>query len=105
MPARAQRFTDRCGATVLPDNRVMDGLARRFVPDNGCFALVGDPDPGKIRGLHPGRGHRLLTGVQNGLPDLFQIMFNPAGMRKILREFLLCARQNLHIRVEDKRAR
>lgn len=31
-------------ASVCPDNGVVEGLAGYVVPDDGCFALVGDSD-------------------------------------------------------------
>ena len=32
------------GSPVLPDDRAVDGLAGRALPEDNCLALVGDPD-------------------------------------------------------------
>ena len=44
---RAARRSGR-GAAVLPDERVVDGLAGLGVPGDDGLALVGDPDPGEV---------------------------------------------------------
>ena len=36
------------GSSALPNNGVVNGLARCSVPKNGCFALIGDADTGDI---------------------------------------------------------
>ena len=36
------------GATVLPDDRVVDKFARLAVPYDRCFALIGDADRGHV---------------------------------------------------------
>ena len=41
---------DHVGPRVLPDDRVVDGLAGVLVPDDRGLALVGDADGGEVRG-------------------------------------------------------
>ena len=43
-------FTIGGGAAALPDDRVVDGLAREAVPYERRLALVGDADGGDLRG-------------------------------------------------------
>ena len=53
-PALAlQRRATRRRAPVLPDNGVVQRLARRLVPDQRGFALVGDADGGDLAGIAP----------------------------------------------------
>ena len=37
------------GASILPDNRVVDRKTGFTIPDHGRFALIGDPDRGDFR--------------------------------------------------------
>ena len=79
-------LADIGSAAILPDNGIMDWCARGAVPDNGCFALVGDAD-GKRRGaaclciFHHGTGH-----IQRRVPYGFRVMFDPAILRENLRK-------------------
>ena len=77
------------GAAALPDDRVADGLAGLAVPDNDRLALVGDADRRDILGFGIGKAHRLARNGKLRLPDLVRVMLDPAGLREILREFLL----------------
>ena len=45
----AQFITDGGGTPVLPDDRVVDGLAGGAVPDHGGLALVGDANRSDVR--------------------------------------------------------
>ena len=49
-----QRVAHGRGAPALPDNREVDGLARRPVPDERGLALVGDADRGDVLAADPG---------------------------------------------------
>jgi hypothetical protein len=49
-PGLAKPVAGGGGASVLPDDRVMDGTARLAVPDDGGLALVRDPDRVDVEG-------------------------------------------------------
>ena len=83
-----QGLTAGGGASVLPDNGVIDGPARRPLPDNGGFPLVGDADSGDFE-LVTLFCQGLPANVQAALPERFRIMLDPAVLRIILLEFLL----------------
>ena len=52
----AELLAEIGGATVLPDDRIMDGIASFAIPDNRGLALVGDADGCDIcRGCTPAR--------------------------------------------------
>jgi hypothetical protein len=70
-------------ASVLPDDRSVQGLAGPAIPHHHGLALVGDAD----------RRHRLAELAdqlrERGLhcvPDLRGVVLDPAGTREVLRE-------------------
>jgi hypothetical protein len=63
-------------------------LPRVAVPDDDRLALVGDSDD---VGLHPARGNRLARGRERALENLFGVVLDPAGLRVVLRYFLVTA--------------
>ncbi len=100
-----QLCAKRRGATVLPDDGIVDRYSRRLVPDDDRLALVGDADcrdilRGQVRPLERG-----LAGRDDTRPDVFGVMLNPAGRRKMLREFLLANADRFHVAIEDDGAR
>ena len=78
-------------ATVLPDNRIVDRGACVLVPDNDSLALVGDADGGNFCGGDARLVDGPAAGRLRGAPQVARIVFNPAGLRKMLREFFLDA--------------
>ena len=77
------------------------GFAGIFIPDNGGFALVGDADGGDISGGESGFLQRLFAGGERGAPDFFRVMFDPAGLREKLLEFLLGGGNYLELVVKN----
>ncbi|MNS83769.1 hypothetical protein D3C72_1175710 [compost metagenome] len=72
-------------APVLPDNRPVQRLAGRGVPDDRGLPLVGDAHGGEA--IHAARlAHHLATGLQRRAPDLGRVMLDPARLRKVLRQ-------------------
>src|SRR5205807_653276 len=61
-------------APILPNDGPGDRPAAGAVPEDRCFALVGDTDRGYIAGVDPGGGQRLRDDVTHGLPNLFGIV-------------------------------
>ena len=97
-PACADFFAERSCSATLPD----DGIAERFTggaaPCDGGFALVGDADCGNIL-----RANIVYDGIQHiALNSKYfaRIMFDPATLRKVLREGLLVGCDGCEIFVE-----
>ena len=67
-------------ARVLPDNRVVHGLATFPVPDDRGFALVGDPDCGQIFGPQPARFHCFMDDILRAAPDFLRVVLNPSRL-------------------------
>ena len=90
----------RCAA-ALPDDGVVDGLARLPVPHNGGLALIRYADSGYILGLHSARrkdgGQRLKLAEKY----LHGVMFNPARSRINLIELLLRFGYDIALFVEN----
>ena len=76
-------------SAVLPDDRAMDWLAGRAVPDHRRLALVGDADSGDPRRIDAACSDRLADGRQHALPDLLRIMLDPARLRVMLAQLML----------------
>ena len=100
-----QLGTERLAAPVLPDDRVVDGLAGAAVPDHGGLALVGDADGLDVARGQPGLGDGLAGGGELRLPDFFRVVFYPAGLGVDLAELALRHRDNLSGIVEHDAAR
>ena len=87
-PLFAKGIRDVRRAAALPDDGVVDGLARRAIPKNRRLALVRDADrrdrAAKARFAQGLRGNGALA-----LPDLVRVVLDPAGLRKVLGEFAL----------------
>ncbi len=65
-----QPIDDLLGARVLPDDRVVDGLPGRPVPDDGGLTLVGDPDTHDIVAGDVGLGEGGPDDLLHVSPDL-----------------------------------
>src|SRR5947209_6245357 len=63
-------------AAVLPDDRAMDRLSCRAVPDDDCFALIGDADAGDTARIN--LTENLANDGQGVAPDLLRVMLYPA---------------------------
>ncbi len=71
-------------APVLPDQRGMQRLAGRALPQDGGFALVGHADGADVRCLQSGSGNGAARAVELALPDFLRVMFDPAWLGKML---------------------
>ena len=76
-------------AAVLPDDGVIDRLARFTIPDDGRLALVGDAHRRDISRPYLGLAKHFNGGAELRCENLERIMFHPSGLRVDLREFLL----------------
>jgi hypothetical protein len=85
----AEAVTDSGGATVLPHDGVVNGLAGLPIPDHRGFPLIGDADGVDVRGLEAGLGQDLRGDAELCRPDGRGIVLDPAGLGKDLGEFLL----------------
>ena len=84
-----QSGADIRGAAVLPDDGAVHRLAGGAVPHHGGLALVGDADRGDVFRFQPGLFQRVAAHHDGRGPDVLRLMLDPAGRRKMLREFLL----------------
>ena len=82
--------TDVGGATILPDDGAMNGLAGGAIPDHRRLALVGDANSCNVPGGEVSFFQRVAARRNGRIPDVLRIVLDPAGRRKMLRKFLLC---------------
>ena len=95
-----------CGGTaVLPDKRVVDGLAARAVPGDNRLTLVGDPDRVERRAVDLGVGQRVRSDSPGHVPDLGGIVLDPARAREVLGELAVGAPADLAARIEHEAGR
>jgi hypothetical protein len=86
------------GAAVLPDNGVVDRLARFAIPYHHCLALVSDADGGGLAAAET--FERLLGRATLRAPDGLGIVLDPAGLRKYLRKLFLRRRDHLPVEAD-----
>ena len=101
-PASRSSSQRRGGAAVLPDERVVQRLARRRVPADDGLALVGDPDRLELAGLQPRVLERLAGDRVRDLPDLRRVVLDPARLREVLGELAVAAADALPLQVEHE---
>lgn len=96
------------GAGVWPSNSARECLARVFVPDDSCLALVGNAHDLDTLARIPLLGlellHCLVDAFVYAVHDLVRILILPPGMVKELGELLSVPRLDLRILVEDHKA-
>ena len=78
--AFAQRGARGFGASVLPDDGFVDGLAGLAVPDHCRFALVGNADGVHLLRANAGFGQHIARRGQLGAPDFQRVVLHPAGL-------------------------
>ena len=71
----------------MPDDGVVDGLAREAVPHERRLALVGDADGDDLLGRDSARGERLAVALHLGGEDVARVVLDPARARIDLAEF------------------
>ena len=88
-PLLAKSVAELGRAAVLPDNSIIDRLARLGIPDNRRLTLVADADSSYVVAVDADLRDRL--GNDSGLrsPDLKRIVLDPSRTGKYLREFML----------------
>ena len=97
----AQAFAERCGATILPDDGIVQGEAAAAFPEEDGFALVGDADGGDVGRRQPCLGEGLDSNAELAAPDLATVMFDPSRLRKDLGKFPLRQGADLEVLIED----
>src|SRR5208283_985813 len=85
----AHLIADRSGASVLPDNRVEDRVARVAIPNHGRFALVCDADCCNIFVANGRAADGFGSDANLACPNLVCVMFHPAWLWEDLSEFFL----------------
>jgi len=96
-----QRAATVGGATALPDDGVMDGLARVAVPDDDGLALVGEGEGRDLAGLTLGARQHVEQHGALGLPENFGIVLDPAGVGIELGKLLLFGGMDLQFPVKQ----
>src|SRR4051794_5600044 len=81
---RARPTRGRGRGAVRPDGGGGRGVARRRVPDAARLALVGDPD--RVQLASAGVVERLARNRPRDLPDLGDVVLDPAGPWEVLLE-------------------
>ncbi|SPL96118.1 Basic proline-rich protein precursor [[Actinomadura] parvosata subsp. kistnae] len=94
VPGLAQAPAQGGGAAVLPDDRAAGRGERAPVPQDGGLALVGDAHAGRRPG---GVAQRRGARREGGLPDVLGVVLDPAGPRKMLREFFVALGDDLPV--------
>jgi hypothetical protein len=100
-----QRADDAVGARVLPDDRVVPGLAGLRVPDDRRLALVRDTDGGKIPGVEAGVAERASNDGVRALGNLARVVLDPSRPGHDLLVLELMSRDFGARRVEDHEPR
>src|SRR4030081_1712288 len=98
----AELLDDLVGASVLPDDRVVDRLACLAVPHHRGLALVGDADGRDVLSVYLREG--ALYDPLGPLPDLHRVVLYPTWLRIDLLMFLLRDGDDLAAVVEDHEA-
>src|SRR5437660_563882 len=107
---RAMAFTPKPlaeigGASVLPDDGVVDRLPGLAIPDNRGLTLVGDANGSRVAGLRSGLSKGLERHRNLRRRDLLRIVFDPSGLRKYLIEFPLSYRAHRSLLIEQESPR
>src|SRR5262249_52998021 len=88
LPARRRR------AAILPDNGVVDRNAGTSIPEQCCFALVGESDRCDMPPFGTQTPQYLTRCRQGRRPDDLWVMFHPARSGVYLLEGMLVERDN-----------
>jgi hypothetical protein len=91
------------GATVLPDNRIVDRLPGRSVPNQCGFALIGDADCDDVIWPKARLFNRCTACARGGRPQIGRVMLDPAGIGEMLRELFLRCGDDPHRTVKNDR--
>ncbi len=72
-----QFITNVHGLPTLPNDRIVHRFARKFIPNNRCFALVRDPDSCNLVRMHMILDQNFFEHLKLRLPNLLGIMLDP----------------------------
>ena|ERR1700722_19733561 len=101
MALAPQLLAEIGGATVLPDNRVVDRLTGFAIPHNSSLALIRDADRGQIGGTRSESAQSLERDRDLGGRYLLGIVFDPTRLRKNLVELPLRDRSDRALAVKQ----
>ena len=87
----------------MPNDSAMDRLSGRAVPNNCGLALICNADSGDICGRYAAITHDFAACCDGGCPEVLWFMFDPTGMGKMLRKFLLRDSLNAALTIEQYR--
>ena len=102
---RRELLADRRRPAVLPDDRAVDRTPRRALPDDRRLALIRDAETGELARRDAGVADRLARDLELRVPDVGRVVFDPAGLREVLRELALRRAADARPLVEDERPR
>src|SRR6185369_7062537 len=89
MPSCFETIAKLRGSPILPDDCVVDRLARLAIPNHGRLALIRDADAGYVAGGKVGLCEDGTSRLELGLPDFVGIVLDPARLREDLSKLLL----------------
>ena len=89
------------GSAALPDDGMVDRLAGLTIPHDNSFSLVCDADRRDVLIGGTDLLHSRTCDRKLRLPDFICVVFDPAGSREILCEFLLRHAADLSLLVEE----
>jgi len=101
VPVAPQAVAQRRRPPVLPDDGLVYGFSGLAVPQHRGLALIGNPDGGDILGRKSALGQGLLGDTDRIAPDVLGVVFDPAGLREMLRQLVLGRRRRLTVLIED----
>ena len=81
----------------------MNGLACAAIPDQRCFALIGNANRGDLMQANTTGGDRLSQRGEYGLPKILWVMLDPSRLRIMLGKFFLRARHDRQVSPEGHR--
>ena len=76
-----QFIYQRCRASALPDDGVVDRAAGGLFPQDGGLPLVGDANGGDVVDIDAALGHHFVHDPILGGPDLHGVVLHPALLR------------------------
>ena len=102
MAFTAQALAQVSGAPILPNDRVIYGIATLAIPHNRGLALIGNADGSDIAGLRPHLTQSFESNRDLRRRDLLGIVFDPSGLGEDLGEFTLSDGANRPVLIEKK---
>ena len=100
-----QRVAEVGSAAALPDDRVINRLARPLVPDDRGLALIRHADAGDLVGRYAALGDTLRHGAVLVGVNIHRILLDPARTGIDLRKFVLCHAHHVAFAVKQNAAR